>query len=116
MIVSHFRWTTESWLHAHPTISIGAHAANQLSSEILEARKAQGKDKFEEGPGGWGAFTPAASATPATDKSPAIPAIGPRVALWGQKAAETRNAVENYIRRELGLHHFLKDHAGWKMA
>lgn len=34
----------------------------------------------------------------------------------GQKAAETRIAVETYILRPEGLPHFLNDHAGWKTA
>lgn len=112
VIIGYLRWSAESVLHANPTISIGAELANKLSGEILLATK----DKFELGPGGWGAFTAGIPAYAATDKTPAIPPTGARVALWGQKAAETRTAVENYLHRREGLYKFLKDHAGWKMA
>lgn len=116
IIVGHFRWTKEAWIHANSTIAIGGEPANKLSGEILQARRASGKERFEESPRGWGAFTPAMPASPATGTSPATLPVGPRIALWGGKAVETRIAVENYILRPEGLQHFLNDHAGWKMA
>jgi hypothetical protein len=116
VIIGHSRWTTEVSLHANPTIAIGGEPANKLSGEILRARQAAGKDKFEEGPGGWGAFAKAIPACPASATSSAVAPLGPRIALWGDKAAETRTAVEQYIQRPLGLQHFLDDHARWKTA
>ena len=116
VIVGHFQWTEATWLHANPTVAIGGEPANKLSGEILRARQALGKDKFEEGPGGWGAFTAAIPASRGEGTSPSILAVGPRIALWGHKATETRTAVEYYIRRAQGLQHFLNDHAGWKTA
>jgi len=116
VIMSHSRWAAEPRFHLNPTLSIGAQASNKLSGEILETLEAQGKEKFELGAGGWGAFVAAIPESPASDESPAVAALGPRVALFGQKATETRTAVENYIRREQGLRQFLKDHAGWKIV
>jgi hypothetical protein len=113
IIIGHYRWTKETSLHVNPTIAIGGETANSLSGEILKARKALGKDKWEEGPGGWAAFVPAVPALPASGGSPAVSPVGARVALWGGKAAETRSAVEHYILRTEGLQHFLIDHAGW---
>lgn len=116
IIIGHSKWAAETWLHAHPTIAIGGEPANKLSDEILKARKALGKDRWAEGPGGWGAFVAGIPASPASGTSPAISAIGPRIALWGGKAAETRTAVEHYILRPEGLDQFLNEHAGWKTA
>jgi hypothetical protein len=116
VIIGYSRWATETWIHPNPTISIGGEPANKLSGEILQARRASGKDRFDHGPGGWGAFTPAIPGTLATSTTPARPPVGPRIALWGGRAAETRTAVENYIPRPQGLQHFLDDHAGWKSA
>jgi predicted nucleotide-binding protein with TIR-like domain len=112
VIIGHSRWSVEAGLQANPTISIGAELANKLSGEILQAAKGT----FELGPGGWGAFTGAIPARAATDKTPATPPTGARAALFGEKAAETRTAAENYLQRREGLYSFLKDHAGWKMA
>jgi predicted nucleotide-binding protein with TIR-like domain len=116
IIIGHCRWTQEASICANPTIAIGGEPANKLSGEILQARRALGKERFEEGPGGWGAFAPAIPASPAVGTSPARLPVGPRIALWGVKAAETRIAVETYILRTAGLQHFLNDHAGWKTA
>ncbi len=116
IIVGHSRWATEAWLHANPTVAIGGGPANKLSDEILKVRRASGKDRWEEGPGGWGAFTPSRPGSAASGTSPAVSPLGPRVALWGGKAAETRIAVEYYILRPEGLQQFLDDHAGWKTA
>jgi Predicted nucleotide-binding protein containing TIR-like domain len=116
IIMGHCRWSTEAWIHTNPTISIGAEASNKLTGEILKASMAAGKDRFAAGAGGWGAFTAATTGTPETMDTPATSPGGPRVALWGQKAAETRVAVEHYIIAPQGLHRFLDDHAGWKTA
>jgi Predicted nucleotide-binding protein containing TIR-like domain len=104
IILGHHQWTTEAWLHGNPTISIGGKALNELTDQIVKAREASGKLKSEEGPGGWSAFTPAA------------PPLGPRVALWGAKAIDTRTAVQHYISRREGLPEFLDVHGGWKTA
>jgi len=112
VIIGHSQWTVEAGLQANPTLSIGAELANKLNGEILQTAK----DKFELGPGGWGAFNTAIPARAATDKTAATPPTGTRVALWGKKAAETRTAVENYLQRRDGLYQFLKDHADWKTA
>jgi hypothetical protein len=116
IIIGHLRWTKETWLHVNPTIAIGGEPANKLSGEILQTRRASGKDQFKEGNGGWGAFTPAKPGSPAIGATPDSPPVGPRVALWGQKAVHTRIAVQHYISKADGLQHFLKDHAGWKTA
>jgi hypothetical protein len=115
LILGYFQWTQETWMHANPTIAIGGEPANRLSAEILQNCRAQGADQWTLCPEGWGAFAaaiPAASTDGSTQSSP----VGPRVALWGRKADETRNAVENYILRPEGLSCFLKDNAGWKTA
>ncbi len=101
------------WLHAHPTISLGAELANPLSGEILKARRAVGKDQWTEGHGGFGAFEPSVPGIPAVGTNPGKPGLGVRVALWGAKAVETRNAVESYSARTKGLQEFLTLHAGW---
>jgi len=116
VVLGYVRWTTETWLHANPTIAIGGKPANKLSDDILQACRALGKDRWESGPDGWGAFNAAIPAVPASGTTPSIPPVGPRVALWGQKAADTRIAVENYISRPEGLQHFINNVAGWKAA
>jgi hypothetical protein len=103
IIIGHFRWTKEHSLHKNPTISIGGKPANELSEEILQARKKTlNKDRWQEGEGGWGALVPAAAP------------VGPRVALWGDSAAATRRAVGHYIERPEGLREFLEKYAGWQ--
>ena len=59
---------------------------------------------------GWGAGAAATGAFAAT------PQVGARVAIWGDKAADTRDAVLDYIARPEGLQVFLEIHAGWKKA
>jgi hypothetical protein len=61
-------------------------------------------------------LAPAVPGSPASGTSPARPPVGARIALWGGKAAETRNAIVNYILRREGLQEFLDVHAGWKPA
>jgi hypothetical protein len=114
VIIGHSPWTNATEVHGNPTISIGAAPTNKLSGEILKTCQALGKDRFELGPGAWGVFTLAIPPSSGGGTTLATVAIGPRVALWGQKAAETRAAVENYIHRPMGLRHFLDDDAGWK--
>jgi len=88
------RWLTDTALKAkkYPTISIGGSAANQLTDIIVKLAEAS-KSIWPAGKGGFGAF---------------IKQEKPRVALWGDTAAENRAAVEHYINSADGLASFLK--------
>ena len=96
IVLNYSSWSA-STLKNNAVIAIGGdNAANPLHRAIVEERKhgSPPKDPFPEA-GGFGAFVPR-SAT-----------AGPKVALWGKLAANTRSAVESWLRRDHGLKEFL---------
>jgi hypothetical protein len=99
IVVSDQTWFDEAKvLLYNPLISIGGPPANKLSAEFnswVPSKSGEGKYSI---PG-------AVARTGFYRKNPQGL---PQVALWGETAGETREAVEHYVQNEKGLDAFLK--------
>jgi hypothetical protein len=99
IVVSDQTWFDEAKVLLHnPVISIGGPPANKLSAEFnnwTPSKPGEGKYSIPGGVARIGFYRP-------------NPRGLPQVALWGETAGETREAVEHYVRNEKGLDAFLK--------
>jgi pyrimidine deaminase RibD-like protein len=85
LIVSNTTWEAETALQACATVAVGAAIVNPLTKRSLEEAGSQNRKPWDKG-GLCGVFV-----------------SGPRVALWGGTAEQTRASVQNYIRDKDGL-------------
>jgi pyrimidine deaminase RibD-like protein len=94
IIVSGASWTRDKWFTDKcPAISIGSEGANAVSKEWLAIAKEKAVAAFPLG-SGYGVY---------------LGGPRPRAILYGNRAADTRSAVENYIKIPRGLAEFLEN-------
>lgn len=84
-IVGNATWQAEPTLQACATVAIGGGSVNLLTKRFIAEAATQGREPWDKG-GRCGVF-----------------ANGPRVALWGKTAEQTRGSVQDYIRDQHGL-------------
>jgi hypothetical protein len=85
LIVSDCTWQTEPTLQACGTVAIGGEKVNPLTNRFIAEVASQGRGPWDK-LGLCGIF-----------------ANGPRVALWGGTAEQTRASFQHYIRDREGL-------------
>jgi pyrimidine deaminase RibD-like protein len=97
IIVSGASWTRDRWFTDKcPAISIGSEGANNISKEWLGIAKEKAVAAFPLG-SGHGLY---------------LSEPRPRAILYGNRASDTRSAVEKYIESRRGLAEFLRN--SWK--
>ena len=92
IIVTDFAFGRDEGLATHPAIAIGSPGVNAVTRDVAERGR-----RWQPRAGAYGAYL---------DVNP------PRVALWGDRAEDTRDSVQRYLERPDGLTEFL--HNCWR--